>query len=126
LILLDLKLPRVSGLELLQWIRTHLGSRIVVIVLTSSALDSDIEKAHALGATAFLIKPTDISVLQSMLKSTCDFWLTHNTFAPATTSQSPNEGVVSLDTLGKQCELPLFSCILPSKEESIELTALSA
>ncbi|MGZ8937986.1 MAG: response regulator, partial [Limisphaerales bacterium] len=35
LILLDLKLPRVTGLELLQWIRTHLGNRIVVIVLTS-------------------------------------------------------------------------------------------
>ena len=105
LILLDLKLPRMMGLEVLEWIRKQLGNRIVVIVLTSSALESDIAKAYALGTNAFLIKPTDISVLQSMLKTACGFWLTHNTPPPEITSQSPMEGVVSLDRLGKSREL---------------------
>ncbi|MGZ8899282.1 MAG: response regulator, partial [Limisphaerales bacterium] len=105
LILLDLKLPCVMGLEVLQWIRRHLGSRIVVIVLTSSVLESDIEKAYALCANAFLIKPNNISVLQSMLKSACDFWFSYNTPPPGATSQSPLEGVVSLDRLGRPCEL---------------------
>ena len=60
--------PLMMGLEVLLRIRRQLGSRIVVIILTSSALESDIEKAYALGANAFLVKPTSISELQSMLK----------------------------------------------------------
>lgn len=105
LILLDLKLPCMMGLEVLQWIRRQLGSRIVVVVLTSSALECDIEKAYALGANAFLTKPNNISVLQSMLKTACDFWFTYNSPPTETTSQSPMEGVVTLDRLGRPCEL---------------------
>lgn len=113
LVLLDLKLPRVMGLDVLQWIRRQFGSRIIVIVLTSSVLESDIAKAYTCGANAFLIKPTDISVLQSMLKTACDFWLTHNTPPQETTSQSPMEGVVSLDRLGRPRELLPPSSLLP-------------
>lgn len=105
LILLDLKLPRVLGLGVLEWIRRELRSRIVVVVLTSSALESDIEKAYCLGANAFLIKPTDISRLKTMLKTVCDFWLTYNTPPPETISQCSMEEVVSLDRLGRSCVL---------------------
>lgn len=105
LILLDLKLPRMMGLEVLEWIRRTLGNGIAVIVLTSSALESDIDRAYALGANAFLIKPASIASLQAMLKVTCTFWLTYNTPRQETTSQCPMEGVVSLDRLGRPCGL---------------------
>ena len=124
LILLDLKLPRVMGLELLLWIRRRLGNRIPVVVLTSSALESDIEKAYAYGANAFLIKPTDISVLQSMLKTTCDFWLTYNTPSQETTSQSPTEGVVTLDRLGRPNDLLPPRNPLPLNEYGANRAAL--
>ena len=109
-ILLDLKLPRMMGLEVLQWIRRELGSQIVVIVLTSSALESDINKAYALGANAFLIKPGDHKTLQSMLKTTCDFWFAYNTPADRTTPRSEMEGVECLDRFGRPCDLLSADC----------------
>ena len=105
LILLDLKLPRVMGLEVLEWIRRELGSRIIVIVLTSSALESDIEKAYRLGANAFLIKPSDTSRLETMLKRIYDFWLTYNTPPPETTAPRSMAGLMSLDRFGRPNEL---------------------
>lgn len=105
LVLLDLKLPRVKGFEVLEWIRHTLGSRLIVVVLTASALETDIEKAYALGANAFLTKPSKLIDLQSMLKATCDFWLDCNRHVEDTTSQYPTEGAVSLGRLGTMHEL---------------------
>jgi CheY-like chemotaxis protein len=110
LILLDLKLPRMMGLEVLQWIREEFGSRVVVVVLTSSALESDIDKAYALGANAFLVKPGDHQTLQSMLKTTCEFWFGINTQAPEITKRSAMEGVECLDRFGRPCELFSADC----------------
>ena len=58
LVLLDLKLPRRSGLEVLRWIRSqpHLAT-MPVVVLTSSSEGEDIQKAYALGANSYLQKP---------------------------------------------------------------------
>lgn len=58
LILLDLKLPRISGLELLAWIRRHpsLG-RCPVVVLTGSREAPDVQRAYELGANSYLTKP---------------------------------------------------------------------
>jgi CheY-like chemotaxis protein len=59
LVLLDLKLPRKSGLEVLSWIRQEGGLHALpVIVLTSSTLDRDFEEAHRLGANSCLSKPS--------------------------------------------------------------------
>lgn len=60
LILLDLKLPRRNGLEVLQWIRQQPEQiqRIPVVVLTSSNLSDDVNRAYALGATSYIAKPT--------------------------------------------------------------------
>lgn len=62
LALLDLKLPRVSGLEVLvQW-KAHAASRAIpVVVLTSSAEDSDIKAAYQLGANSYIVKPVDFT-----------------------------------------------------------------
>jgi CheY-like chemotaxis protein len=59
-ILLDLKLPRVSGLEVLKTLKTHPSYRsIPVVVLTSSAASRDVETAYELGANSYIVKPVD-------------------------------------------------------------------
>jgi CheY-like chemotaxis protein len=62
LILLDLKLPRVSGLDVLAEWKAHAVSRAIpVVVLTSSAEDKDIQSAYALGANSYIVKPIDFA-----------------------------------------------------------------
>ena len=84
LVLLDLKLPYVMGLEVLKWIRQQPGAFLVVILLTASAEDEDIASAYRLGANAFLTKPSQASSLVEMARSIKDFWLTHNTLPQGT------------------------------------------
>jgi CheY-like chemotaxis protein len=79
LVLLDLKLPHVMGLNVLKWIRQQPGAALVVVMLTASGEDADIADAYRLGANGFLVKPTQASKLVEMAKAIKDFWLTHNT-----------------------------------------------
>lgn len=59
-ILLDLKLPRVDGLEVLaQWKAHRVSASIPVVVLTSSAEDQDIQAAYKLGANSYIVKPVE-------------------------------------------------------------------
>jgi CheY-like chemotaxis protein len=61
-ILLDLKLPKVDGLEVLRRLKMHERFRTLpVVVLTSSAEDRDIETAYQLGANSYIVKPVDFS-----------------------------------------------------------------
>lgn len=61
-ILLDLKLPKVSGLEVLeQWKNSPASRAIPVVVLSSSAEDRDINTAYQLGANSYIVKPVDFS-----------------------------------------------------------------
>jgi CheY-like chemotaxis protein len=74
-ILLDLKMPRMGGLELLAWIRDHPETRVIpTIIMTSSREDVDIEKAYHLGANTYMIKPSDFDTLAQMVKITHDYW----------------------------------------------------
>ena len=79
LVLLDLKLPYVMGLDVLRWIRQQPPTPMVVIVLTASAEETDIASAYRLGANGFLTKPCEASKFEDMVKAIKDFWLTHNT-----------------------------------------------
>ena len=83
LVLLDLKLPHVMGLDVLEWIRQQPLEALVVIILTASAEYGDIAEAYRLGANAFLTKPSESGRLEEMVKSLKDFWLTHNTLPPS-------------------------------------------
>jgi len=83
LILLDLKLPLVMGMEVLKWIRAQPELQtIIVIIFTSSHLPSDVEKAYRLGANSFLVKPSDPEKLQELLVLIKDFWLGVNLSSP--------------------------------------------
>jgi CheY-like chemotaxis protein len=79
LVLLDLKLPYVMGLDVLKWIREQPNAAPVVIILTASAEDGDVASAYRLGANAFLTKPSESNKLQDIVRAIKDFWLTHNT-----------------------------------------------
>ena len=82
LILLDLKLPIVMGLDVLRWIRQQPGVAAIVIVLTSSLNEADIAEAYDLGANAYLVKPAQASELVQIVKAINDFWVKHNTPPP--------------------------------------------
>jgi CheY-like chemotaxis protein len=79
LVLLDLKLPRMSGFEVLQWIRERQDlRRIPVIMFTSSKEKTDIDRAYDLGANAYLLKSVDHEDLVEALKRLRAFWLDLN------------------------------------------------
>ena len=69
LVLLDLKMPQTSGFDVLRWIRQNpqLGN-LTVVVMSGSKNDADIERAYALGANAYLIKPTKFEDLVKMME----------------------------------------------------------
>jgi CheY-like chemotaxis protein len=76
LILLDLKLPRKSGLEVLQWLRQQPTLKhIPVIVLTSSKESSDISRAYQFGANSYLVKPVSFEGLLELVKSIGMYWM---------------------------------------------------
>ena len=79
LLLLDLKLPHLMGLDLLKWIRQRAElDCLIIIVLTSSANPADIDAAYQLGANAYLVKPSSFEKLKALAQSLKDFWLLHN------------------------------------------------
>src|SRR5213078_4699871 len=79
LILSDLKLPRVSGIDVLRWLRKQDGlCRIPFVILTSSRQRRDIDTAYDCGANAYLVKPIESHVLVELFKSLYSFWMTHN------------------------------------------------
>jgi CheY-like chemotaxis protein len=88
LVLLDLKLPHVMGLDVLKWIREVAGLTVVVIVMSASAEDADIATAYRLGANAFLTKPSESSKLDNMAVAIKHFWLMHNTLPQESYSRS--------------------------------------
>lgn len=76
LILLDLNLPKVSGLEVLKNIKTDPGLKVVpVVVLTSSQAESDIAASYRLQANAFVSKPVDLDQFMRVVQAIDNFWL---------------------------------------------------
>src|SRR5213594_4107373 len=82
LVLLDLKLPFVPGLEVLKWMRQEAQLPIPVIILTSSENEADIATAYRLGANAYMVKPNEVGKLVDVAKAIKDCWLTFNREAP--------------------------------------------
>jgi CheY-like chemotaxis protein len=79
LLLLDLKMPKINGFQVLEWLRTKSDvRRLPVAIMTSSAHDPDIERAHELGADSYLIKPPDAEALLALVQRLHAYWLILN------------------------------------------------
>jgi CheY-like chemotaxis protein len=79
LILLDLKMPRMDGFEVLKWIRQQPGCQsLIVVVLTSSEQMRDVNTAYALGANSFMVKPFDFENTIALVQVVHQYWLKWN------------------------------------------------
>jgi len=76
LILLDIKLPKVSGLEVLRVLKSSkIAKFIPVVMLTSSNNDADIRTAYEWGANSYITKPVDFDKFMVLTNALCDYWL---------------------------------------------------
>jgi CheY-like chemotaxis protein len=79
IILLDIQMPKVSGIEVLQKIKEHPSTRsIPVIILTSSKENPDIQKCYALGANSYIVKPVNFESFAEAIKNLGFYWLLLN------------------------------------------------
>jgi len=79
LVLLDLNLPKVKGLDVLRQLRAHATTRLVpVVVLTSSLEQSDLENAYSSGANSYLRKPVDFQEFVEVTRDLGRYWLQLN------------------------------------------------
>lgn len=75
LLLLDLKLPRKSGFEILEWLKSHPHfRRLPAVVLTSSELPADIDGAYARGASGYFVKNTDPEKFYDQIRVIYNYW----------------------------------------------------
>jgi len=80
LMLLDLKMPRVDGFEVLEWIRKQPGlASLRVVVLTASDHLRDVNRAYKLGANSFMVKPVDFEDVVHMSRFLTVYWLDMST-----------------------------------------------
>ncbi len=76
LVLLDLKMPKIDGFRVLEWLRGQPGlDRVCVAIMTSSDHDPDITRAYELGADSYLIKPPNAEALLALVQRLQAYWL---------------------------------------------------
>jgi CheY-like chemotaxis protein len=91
LLLLDLKMPGRDGFEVLRWVRTQTEfRRLLVVVLTSSNLQADVDRAYELGANSYLVKPVEFGEMVNMIQRFEAYWAELNRLpTPATSLKTP-------------------------------------
>lgn len=83
LVLLDIKMPFISGLEVLRWIRGQaLLAALPVVMFTTSSQECDVRSAYAAGANAFLVKPARLEECTSIASVIKQFWVDANIAPP--------------------------------------------
>lgn len=82
LVLMDLNMPRKGGFEVLEWVRTQPAlKRVAVIVLTASLRQEDVTRSFELGASSYLVKPSNLQALTDMVQN-LNAWTKLNHFPP--------------------------------------------
>jgi CheY-like chemotaxis protein len=79
LVLLDLRLPKIDGLEVLREARRHpVWKQVPIVILTTSRENKDIEAAYQLGVNSYIVKPVDFSAFAEVVKTIKMYWLLTN------------------------------------------------
>lgn len=79
LILLDLKMPRINGIEVLQKVKSDPRTKMYpVVILTSSAEDPDIKNCYDLGANSYIVKPVEFDNFHKAVSDLGFYWMLHN------------------------------------------------
>jgi two-component system response regulator len=93
LILLDLKLPKVSGLEVLQRCKSDPRTKTIpVVILTSSREERDLTDTYNLGVNSYVVKPLDFSQFTEAIRQLSQYWMGLNQFPPEPNSARRNTG----------------------------------
>jgi two-component system response regulator len=79
LILLDLKMPKVDGIEVLRQLKSDLRTRIIpVVLLTSSNHEKDLFRCYQLGVNSYVVKPVEFGSFVKTMSDICSYWLQQN------------------------------------------------
>lgn len=75
LILLDIKLPKITGLEVLKTLKSTAQTRCIpIVMLTSSTNEKDVNDAYRYGANSYIVKPVDFDKFSELTSTLCDYW----------------------------------------------------
>lgn len=97
LVLLDLKMPGMDGFDVLQWVRGQRDfKRLLVVVLTSSNLQADVDRAYDLGANSYLVKPVEFNEMVNMIQRFEAYWTEINRFPTPASAPKPPLAAASL------------------------------
>jgi two-component system response regulator len=87
-VLLDLKLPKLNGLQVLSTIRQHPRTRqLAVVVMTSSQEDTDLDACYHLGVNSYIVKPLDHELFWDVAQAIGRYWMTLNQPPPSILSK---------------------------------------
>lgn len=91
-ILLDIKMPKVSGIEVLQWIKSDLGlKKLPVVMLTSSRQGPDLAECYRLGVNAYVVKPVESAAFFEAVTTIGKFWAVVNERLTSEEIAAPDE-----------------------------------
>ncbi len=94
LVLLDLKLPRIDGLEVLRRLRSDPRTQLLpVVILTSSQTETDLLRSYRLGCNSYVRKPIDFTEFMSVVTALRLYWLTLNEQPPVPQGAAPAQEV---------------------------------
>jgi len=75
ILLLDLKMPRLNGFEVLKWVRTRPRlKRLAIVIFSTSAQESDVNRAYDLGVNSYVVKPLSLTQLGELGKVLEEYW----------------------------------------------------